>query len=157
VVTGLYTGRWGGESSLNPDSFRLIEYEIALLVRLITAHSPKLGTLDRSEYLILCELNDSDLAINVLAEKLMLSISTASRQVRSLETKEYIKRYPDPTNRRISLLHMTEKGKEVLAKVQEARHAVYADMLKGWSEEELVQLENNLVRLNHDFKKWGNE
>ncbi|WP_244913436.1 hypothetical protein [Heyndrickxia sporothermodurans] len=59
---------------------QLIEYEIALLVRLTTAHSPKLGSLDRSEYLLLSELEKSSpLAINSLAENLLLNLSTASK------------------------------------------------------------------------------
>ncbi|MGG3925418.1 MarR family transcriptional regulator [Metabacillus fastidiosus] len=139
------------------DPLQLIEYEIALLVRLTTAHSPRLGSLDRSEYLILCELDENGpLAINVLAEKLMLNISTASRQVGVLETKKYIHRYPDPNNGRISLMEITQEGQDILIKVQKARYAVYKEILQEWSEEELKQLENNLTRLNRDFKKWGN-
>ncbi|MED4531894.1 MarR family winged helix-turn-helix transcriptional regulator [Metabacillus fastidiosus] len=139
------------------DPLQLIEYEIALLVRLTTAHSPRLGSLDRSEYLILCELDENGpLAINVLAEKLMLNISTASRQVGALETKKYIHRYPDPNNGRISLMEITQEGQDILIKVQKARYGVYKEILQEWSEEELKQLENNLTRLNRDFKKWGN-
>lgn len=142
---------------MNLDSLQLIEYEIALLVRLTTAHSPKLGSLDRSEYLILCELDEHEsLGINMLAEKLMLSISTASRQVSALETKKYINRYPDPNNGRISLMQITEEGRDILRKVQKARYAVYREILQDWSQEELKQLETNLTRLNWDFKKWGN-
>ncbi|ULT58900.1 MarR family transcriptional regulator [Neobacillus drentensis] len=139
---------------MNRDSLQSIEYEIALLVRLTTAYSPKLGELDRSEYLILSEINENGpLAINVIAEKLMLNISTASRQVGTLETKEYIKRFPDPGNGRISLIEMTNKGKEILNIVQTARYKFYSEVLQHWSKTELEQLEDNLVRLNMDFKK----
>ena len=139
---------------MNRDSLQSIEYEIALLVRLTTAYSPKLGELDRSEYLILSEINENGpLAINVIAEKLMLNISTASRQVGTLESKEYIKRFPDPDNGRISLIEMTNKGKEILNIVQSARYNFYSDVLQHWSKAELKQLEDNLVRLNMDFKK----
>ncbi|SFK31898.1 DNA-binding transcriptional regulator, MarR family [Halobacillus dabanensis] len=140
---------------MKQDSLQSIEYQVALLVRLTTAHSPKLGILDRSEYLILYELQArGPLGINVLAEHLMVSISTASRQVRNLETKAYITRHPDPVNRRISLLQITDEGKEALSKVQEARAAGYDEILEGWTKEELEQLEMNLSRLNHYFKKW---
>ncbi|UOQ48769.1 MarR family transcriptional regulator [Gracilibacillus caseinilyticus] len=138
------------------EALQSIEYQVALLVRLTTAHSPKLGVLDRSEYLILYQLQASGpLGINVLAEQLMISISTASRQVRNLETKAYITRQADPKNRRISLLQITEEGSAALSRVQEARAAGYDEILEGWSKEELNQLEMNLSRLNQSFKKWN--
>jgi len=133
----------------------LIEYEIALLVRLTTAHSPKLGSLDRSEYLLLSELEKySPLAINALAEHLLLNLSTASRQVAVLEGKNYIRRYPDTNNGRISLVEITPEGLDILHKVQQARYDVYAEVLQSWSPEELDQLKTGLTRLNRDFKAW---
>ncbi|MEC0372949.1 MarR family winged helix-turn-helix transcriptional regulator [Paenibacillus chibensis] len=133
----------------------LIEYEIALLVRLTTAHSPKLGSLDRSEYLLLSELEKySPLAINALADHLLLNLSTASRQVSVLEGKKYIRRYPDTSNGRISLVEITPEGLDILHKVQQARYDAYAEVLAGWSAEELEQLMSNLTRLNRDFKAW---
>ncbi|MDQ6596654.1 MarR family transcriptional regulator [Bacillus salipaludis] len=138
---------------MNQDSLQSIEYEIALLVRLTTAYSPKLGDLDRSEYLILSEVNENGpLAINVIAEKLMLNISTASRQVGTLESKQYIKRFPAPDNGRISLIELTNKGQEILNIVQESRYNFYSEVLQNWSRVELKQLEDNLIRLNKDFK-----
>lgn len=41
---------------MNKDRLDVIEYQIALLVRLTTALSPRFGNLDRSEYLLLSEL-----------------------------------------------------------------------------------------------------
>ncbi|MEC1262781.1 MarR family transcriptional regulator [Bacillus swezeyi] len=138
------------------DSLRKIEKEIALLVRLTTAYSPRFGNLDRSEYLLLSELDkQSPLAINTLAEKLMLNLSTASRQVSALERKNFIRRFPDPQNGRISLVEMTSEGIDILYKVQKARYDVYTEILQDWPNEELNILETHLTRLNRDFKKWS--
>ena len=102
---------------MNDKTVQLIEYEIALLVRLTTAHSPRLGSLDRAEYLLLSQLQKSSpIAINALAEQLLLNLSTASRQIAVLEKKGYIKRFPDPINGRISLIELTEKGSNILKK-----------------------------------------
>lgn len=145
-----------GGRMLTNHVLQLIEYEIALLVRLTTAHSPKLGSLDRSEYLLLSELEKSSpLAINSLAENLLLNLSTASRQVSALEAKKYIRRFPDAQNGRISLVELTDEGHEILRKVQMARYSAYTEMLCDWSAEELKSLEENLSRLNNDFKKWN--
>ena len=140
---------------MHPDLLSLIEYDIALLVRLTTAYSPRLGSLDRSEYLLLSELDEhGPIAINEIAEKLLLNLSTASRQISALETKKYIKRFPNHQNGRISLVEITQEGEEVLNKVREARYSVYTEILHDWSHEELKDLEANLSRLNNDFKKW---
>jgi DNA-binding MarR family transcriptional regulator len=140
---------------MNDKTVQLIEYEIALLVRLTTAHSPRLGSLDRAEYLLLSQLQKSSpIAINALAEQLLLNLSTASRQIAVLEKKGYIKRFPDPINGRISLIELTEKGSNILKKVQDARSSAYTEMLNEWSPNELIQLKDSLTRLNKDFKKW---
>ncbi|WP_026693381.1 MarR family winged helix-turn-helix transcriptional regulator [Peribacillus kribbensis] len=140
---------------MSNDSIRSIEYDIALLVRLTTAHSPKLGKLDRSEYLLLRELEQrGPTAINLLAEYLKLNLSTASRQIAALESKSYICRYPDPQNGRISLIEIKPEGLKSLDRVKKARHDVYSEILKDWTPEELQVLEKNLTRLNHDFKSW---
>ncbi|MES1047052.1 MarR family winged helix-turn-helix transcriptional regulator [Heyndrickxia oleronia] len=140
---------------MNDKTVQLIEYEIALLVRLTTAHSPRLGSLDRAEYLLLSQLQKSSpIAINALAEQLLLNLSTASRQIAVLEKKGYIKRFPDPINGRISLIELTEKGSNILKKVQDARSSAYTEMLNEWSPNELIQLKDSLTRLNQDFKKW---
>ncbi|MED1201514.1 MarR family winged helix-turn-helix transcriptional regulator [Heyndrickxia acidicola] len=141
---------------MKEDSIQSIEYEIALLVRLITAYSPRLGMLDRSEYMLLSVLeNTSPLSINGLAEHLMLNLSTASRQIAALESKKYIKRSPDIKNGRISLVEITSGGLEILHKVQKARSEFYSEVLQDWSQDELESLEANLTRLNFDFRKWG--
>ncbi|PLT29422.1 MarR family winged helix-turn-helix transcriptional regulator [Peribacillus deserti] len=140
---------------MSKDSIRQIEYDIAMLVRLTTAHSPRLGSLDRSEYLVLSELDENGaIAINVLADHLKLNLSTASRQVSVLEGKELIRRYPDPQNGRISLIEITPTGKAILKRVQMARKEVYSEILKKWTDEELQLLQENLSRLNRDFKSW---
>jgi DNA-binding MarR family transcriptional regulator len=132
----------------------MIEYQIALLVRLTTALSPRFGNLDRSEYLLLSELElAGPLAINVLAEHLLLNLSTASRQIAVLESKDYVKRYPDTNNGRISLIEITPGGLDILHKVQKARHDAYADILKEWNGDRLQHLEDSLTRLNRDLKQ----
>ncbi|MBB3131498.1 DNA-binding MarR family transcriptional regulator [Paenibacillus rhizosphaerae] len=139
---------------MNKDRLDMIEYQIALLVRLTTALSPRFGNLDRSEYLLLSELEHAGpLAINALAEHLLLNLSTASRQIAVLESKDYVKRYPDTNNGRISLIEITPGGLDILHKVQKARHDAYADMLKEWDGDELQHLEDSLTRLNRDLKK----
>ncbi|CAH0312057.1 MarR family transcriptional regulator [Peribacillus frigoritolerans] len=137
------------------DSLQLIEYDIALLVRLTTSPSRQIGNLDRSEFLLLSELDKhGPLGINELSDQLRLNVSTASRQVAAMESKEFIRRYPDPKNGRISLIVMTKEGQEILHNAQKSRQERLSDILKDWSEEDLNVLQRNLTRLNQDIKNW---
>jgi DNA-binding MarR family transcriptional regulator len=132
-----------------------IEHEIALLIRLTTAHSPKLGQLDRSGYLLLSKLDHNcPIAINVLADELKLNLSTASRQIAALESKGFVRRFPDQKNGRISLIEITAKGQEIFQKVQQARRQAYAEILHDWTNDQLEQLGNSLSRLNQSFITW---
>jgi DNA-binding MarR family transcriptional regulator len=132
-----------------------IEHEISMLVRLATAYSSHLGELDRSGYLLLSKLvQNGPIAINALADELKLNLSTASRQVSTLEAKELIKRFPDEKNGRTSLVEITAKGVENLEKVQHARYRAYAAILTDWSEGDLKTLETMLSRLNQDLFQW---
>ncbi|MBA9042430.1 DNA-binding MarR family transcriptional regulator [Bacillus aryabhattai] len=133
---------------------QMIEYEVALLARLTTSCSPRFGSLDRSEYLLLNEFQEKNsLAINTLAGNLKLTLSTTSRQVATLERKKFVQRLPDPKNGRISLIKITSKGQELLQKVQNVRREAYAEILHDWSKEELEVLERQLTRMNKEFRK----
>ncbi|MGZ4112403.1 MAG: MarR family winged helix-turn-helix transcriptional regulator [Tumebacillaceae bacterium] len=135
-------------------SLETIEHEIALLVRLTTAISPKLGELDRSGYVLLGKLQDGNpLAINVLADELKLNLSTASRQIVALEEKGYIRRFPDEKNGRTSLVEITPQGHVVYQEVKKARVAGYTRILHDYTQDEIEQLETALTRLNQAFVK----
>jgi DNA-binding MarR family transcriptional regulator len=104
---------------------------------------------------LLSELDkNGPLGINELSDQLRLNVSTASRQVAAMESKEFIRRYPDPKNGRISLIVMTKEGKEILHNAQKSRQERLSDILKDWSEEDLNVLQRNLTRLNQDIKNW---
>ncbi|OIK12698.1 transcriptional regulator [Bacillus sp. MUM 13] len=134
----------------------MIEYEIALLNRLTNAISPKLGKLDRSGYILLSKVIDGNPAgINEIAEELKLNVSTASRQVAALEEKEYISRTPDQKNGRISLITITDLGREVFNSVKKARTDAYAAILHNWPKKDLEELESSLSKLNSALVLWN--
>lgn len=137
------------------DILEKIEYDIALLVRLTTAISPKLGELDRSGYILLSKLEESEpVAINAIADELRLNVSTASRQIAALEAKRFVRRSPDQRNGRTSLIEITPRGREVFGNVRKARIAAYSEILGNWPEAELSRLEETLEKLNHSLADW---
>ncbi|MCD7032811.1 MarR family transcriptional regulator [Metabacillus sp. GX 13764] len=132
-----------------------IEHEIALLSRLTAALNPKNARLDRSGYLLLSKLvTSSPQAINAMAEDLKLNVSTASRQVAALEEKGFVRRFPDSSNKRISLIDITDQGETVYRQVKKSRAEAYTEILRNWTEEDLRVLEKMLGRLTESLLDW---
>lgn len=142
---------------MSDDPFHVIEHEMAMLGRLLTARpsDPVVASMDRSGYLILNELDGRAAApIHAIAEALMLDISTASRQVAALEAKGLVERISDPSDARASLLGITPVGAERLSCVRLARTALYEDILREWSADDVDALRRTLQRLTRDMKLW---
>jgi len=83
-----------------------------------------------------------------LAAHYALDKSTVSRQVAVLERDELIGRSPDPDDHRVQVLHLTDAGRRVLAKVTERRREAVRERLADWSEEDLERFAGYLVRYN---------
>lgn len=142
---------------MSRESYQVIEHQMAVLGRLLTAKpsDPVIASMDRSGYLILNQLDrDHPVAIHTLAHELMLDISTASRQVASLEGKLLVERICDPSDARASLLQLTRLGAEHLRRVREARTTLYQRILATWSAEDIQSLQQMLQRLTGDMKRW---
>lgn len=56
-------------------------------------------------------------AMQEVAEELGMDVTTFSRQVKSLENKELVTRRVSPDDRRVSLLGLTDGGRQVLEKI----------------------------------------
>lgn len=83
-----------------------------------------------------------------LAAHYMLDKSTISRQVGALEKAGLVERRLDPADHRVHVLHLTDRGDEVLAQVGDARRVAFRDRLGGWSEEDLTRFAGYLLRYN---------
>ena len=131
------------------DSVDLVAHEVALLLRRVDAARQTDAVLDRSAYLLLGELEaQGPLGIAVLAHTFQVDLSTASRQAAALEAKELVQRLPDPDDGRISLLQITPLGRARFQATRDARHALYAEILEGWSEEDRGRFGAYLARFN---------
>ncbi|MEU1330887.1 MarR family winged helix-turn-helix transcriptional regulator [Streptomyces sp. NPDC005865] len=83
-----------------------------------------------------------------LAAHYMLDKSTISRQVGALEKAGLVERRLDPADHRVHVLHLTDRGDEVLAQVGDARRVAFRDRLGGWGEEDLTRFAGYLLRYN---------
>jgi DNA-binding MarR family transcriptional regulator len=104
--------------------------------------------IDRAGYWLLVRVSDAEpIRLSELAESVELDLSTVSRQTRDLVTAGLLVKVPDPLDGRASLLSLSERGRQVLDAVSEARRQVLTDAIAEWSEEERSALATGLLRL----------
>ncbi|SFE61851.1 DNA-binding transcriptional regulator, MarR family [Actinopolyspora alba] len=87
-----------------------------------------------------------------LAHHRVVDTSVVSRQLAQLEQEGMIERRPDPTDRRVSLLRATERGRAALEERerQKARWLSEA-VLNDWDESRLTELDELLRALSDDL------
>jgi DNA-binding MarR family transcriptional regulator len=128
-----------------------LELELAILYRRvtsITSHN-KLGTLDRSAYLLLHQIySHGSSGVKALADEFKLDISTVSRQAASLEQKGYINRIPHPKDGRSYSLQITELGVKEYTDTKQARLIRVTEVLENWSAEECEEFSQLLKKFN---------
>jgi DNA-binding MarR family transcriptional regulator len=88
-----------------------------------------------------------------LAEHLHVDLSVASRQVAALEAAGYVKREPDPDDRRSARVTTTEAGDAALQIAHERIVGVFAEALAGWSAQDADRLTSALRRLRADYER----
>lgn len=131
---------------------RLIEREVAILVRRGSFSRHTGRVLDRAAYLFLYQLNEhGPSGVKSLAEEFHLDVSTVSRQAATLEAKKYIERIQDPNDLRSSTFRLTDLGIQKLEEEQAIRVALYTKLLNDWTPDETQKLGELLHRLNRTF------
>nr|WP_068785745.1 MarR family transcriptional regulator [Paenibacillus phocaensis] len=137
---------------MDEKSLETIELEIAVLYRRITTvtASRKHGNLDRSAYLLLHRISaHGAVGVKSLADEFQLDISTVSRQAAALEQKGYVRRIPDPADRRAFFMEITELGAKEYADYKETRLARIRELTADWSGEETQTFASLLQKFNH--------
>lgn len=136
---------------MNNHPAETIELELSMLIRrfLAVTDNRKVGSLDRSAYLLLHQISSHGSAgVKALAEEFHLDISTISRQTAALEQKGFVYRIPDPQDGRAYSLQITETGAKELALNKQARFERVAGLLEAWTPEEQQQFGELLNKFN---------
>jgi len=103
---------------------------------------------DRSAMLLLFPLMQGPQRPGTLAELSHADPSTISRQVAELVRRGLVRREPDPSDGRASLLAITDAGREVCERVRTLRRELLAAAVAGWTDTELGTLASLLSRFN---------
>jgi len=129
-----------------------VERQTAILTRhfeLLHRRTDIHDSLDRAEYLLLRALDEGGpMRINALATLLGLDPSTAGRQVAALQAGGLVEREPDPADRRCTVVTPTAEGLDRMRHVRRRRTEMVAELLDGWSDEELRTFDTILDKYN---------
>jgi DNA-binding MarR family transcriptional regulator len=88
-----------------------------------------------------------------VARELHVDFSVASRQLTALATAGYIRREPDPEDRRAQLVSPTDDGIAALERAHARIVGVFSTALEGWTDEEIGSLTHALTRLHDDYER----
>jgi DNA-binding MarR family transcriptional regulator len=115
-------------------------------------------TLERSAYGILCQLADEGAQrLGALATAFGLDPSTITRQVQALEDAGLAARTPDTTDRRASILDLTDEGREVLTSTRMYRRSRLYAVMTDWSVEDRTEFGRLLEKFNASVDKLADE
>lgn len=89
------------------------------------------------QYIFLMAIaNKERITQKALSEELLIDKTTTAKAIAKLEAEGYVRRESDPADNRYHLLYLTEAGRAVVPKVQEALEHVRNKSLIGISDEE---------------------
>jgi DNA-binding MarR family transcriptional regulator len=91
--------------------------------------------------------------LSTLAGDLCVDLSTASRQVAALEAAGLVRKAPDPTDRRASLIEITLTGAKVLARHREKWVGALKGLMADWTPAERQEFVRLFARLNESMEK----
>ncbi len=107
--------------------------------------------LTQPSYVLLRLLIDvGPLAMGALARAAHMDVGMATRQVSSLVDAKLVTREPDPVDARVSLVAVTEKGRQVAGSLQDVRRRHLQRALSGWRAAELAEFDGMLRRFLED-------
>lgn len=114
--------------------------------------------LERARFAVLARVLEIGPArLSDIAQVARLDMSTTSRHVAHLERAGYVRRTPDPSDRRVVAVAATPEGVEVVQQLRRGWHAGLAEMLARWPEKERRSLAGYLGRLAEDIARYSDE
>ena len=92
-------------------------------------------------------LADRDRTLTELADLLGVSKQAAIKIVDEMEARGFLTRHPDPDDRRVKLLRLTEKGMNVRRAALAASHAIERELRRDLGDPEVDALRTTLEAL----------
>ncbi|MFZ3576375.1 MarR family winged helix-turn-helix transcriptional regulator [Virgibacillus sp. DJP39] len=97
-------------------------------------------------------LEEGDLTIGELSNKISLAFSTTTDLVDRMEKNELVERVRDLNDRRVVRIHVLEKGNTIIHEVIKKRQEYLGEVLVNFSEDEADTLNKLLAFLHEQMK-----
>ncbi len=81
-----------------------------------------------------------DMTVGEMRDKILSSIGTIPLIINNLEKLNYVQRLPDKTDKRVSILHLTKEGYEIISKVAPENAALITESMSVLTEKEKTDL-----------------
>ncbi|WP_433613057.1 MarR family winged helix-turn-helix transcriptional regulator [Dactylosporangium sp. CA-139114] len=108
--------------------------------------------LERPAYVLLSRIAvDGPFRLSALAAEVSLDLSTVSRQVAALESAGLVGRAQDPSDKRASLVEVTDLGREVFAENRDRWLSIWRELLADWTPEQRAEFAALFTRLNESI------
>lgn len=123
-----------------------------LLSKLIDRRLQPFG-LTRAQWAVLAILDRHDgLSQSELADELEIEKSTVGRLIDHVEANGWIERRPMPSDRRLWLVHLTDRAKSLIETVMAVILATRTEVLRGLTTEQQQQLSHGLAFLKTNLQ-----
>jgi DNA-binding MarR family transcriptional regulator len=93
----------------------------------------------------------TEVRLSDVAHRLGVELSSVSRKVQKMEEAGLLDRNENPADKRSSQIFLTDHGKEVLEKIQQARWQMIKQALSQWSDADRHQFTDLLTRFLRDI------
>ncbi|GGH31227.1 MarR family transcriptional regulator [Paenibacillus segetis] len=97
--------------------------------------------------------SEGTVLMSELAGRLGITKGAVTQLITRLEAKELVERSPHPTDSRVTLISLTEKGKEANAAHEEVHHQFYDQLRTQLTEQEIEIFEKCIAKLNSFLEK----
>jgi len=111
----------------------------------------ELGVTVSQGYILMALPETGSVTMNDLSAKMRLANSTMTRMADQLVQKRLITRGPDPDDRRIVRVQLTEQGQDVRARLKKALRNLFSEVLKEIPEGERETIVHSLKTLNQSI------
>lgn len=151
VQKRMMTAETGMGRDLENDLGFLI-HDVARFMRRKFDREVRVTGLTRAQWWVLVELlRDNGQTQSGLAENMELDKATLSSLIDKLETAGFVRRQPDPHDRRVKRVLRTEKVNAILPMLSAAGEALYAQAFAGIEPAERRSLQDLLLRLKRNL------
>ncbi len=123
----------------------MMDIVILLNQKFSSAFANELST-NQQLVLTLISKNQS-LTVRKIAETINVSMSAVSQMISKMEQMQLVKRMTDPHDRRLVQIQLSEKGKQLIKRMEKTRHEIITNYLSKMNLHDLRVLSEKMKKL----------